>query len=287
MQATKQYILERLKLLYPLSELNCMITLIISHICKMSLNSQILDKDKVLSENEKNLIKSITKRLAAMEPLQYILGETEFCSLTFHVTPDVLIPRPETEELVDIIIHFILSQHSENKNLIKILDLCTGSGCIAITLAKHFPEAEITATDVSEAALNIAILNAELNNVNIKFIQDDILYPSKHYSNYYDIIVSNPPYITDIEKKLMSPNVLNYEPHIALFVPDNNPLKFYDSIADFSSLHLKPKGVLFMEINPLYSKQLTNMLNSKGFANSVLICDLSNKIRFIQTKKSN
>lgn len=240
------------------------------------------------------MVRIITDRLASMEPIQYIFGETEFCSLPFRVTPAVLIPRPETEELVDLIRHCtspprhcdLPSHHCEERsNPPRILDICTGSGCIAIALAKHFTQAEVTATDISTTALEIAKQNATLNNVKINFLQDDILSPTAQYAEYYDIIVSNPPYIAEKEKHTMSINVIDYEPHEALFVPDKDPLKFYRAIAGFASRKLESDGSLFLEINPLYSGELIELLYNKGFKETEIIRDLSGKNRFIKAKK--
>ena len=308
MKDITKHIQKTLYNLYPPEEINCFVRLILSHVCGLSYNQQILCKDNQICENEKDEIFSIVNRLKKMEPLQYILGETEFYSLPMKVNPDVLIPRPETEELVDIIIkkvlqknslsqihdseNFILQKdtsphHITNRPTLRILDIGTGSGCIAIALAKHIPNAVVTAIDISETALQTAKDNALLNNVNIRFIRADILNLSKTaepITGDFDIIASNPPYVTIKEKDLMSENVLNYEPHSALFVPDDNPLLFYDAIANFALRKLTSGGMIHLEINPEYDTDTNEMLHNKGFTNTEVIRDLSGKNRFISVK---
>ena len=236
-----------------------------------------------------------------MEPLQYILGETEFYSLPIKVNPSVLIPRPETEELVELVIRTVLAisetspPHIADRPPLRILDIGTGSGCIAITLAKHIPDAKVTAIDISETALQTAKENARLNNVNIRFIHADILNtPITGFNTPtaaelidvdFDIIVSNPPYVTSEEKVLMNENVLNYEPHGALFVPNDEPLIFYKAITGFALQKLSPEGFLFFEINAKYDIETSEMLHKKGFVQIEIIRDLSGKNRFISAKK--
>ena len=294
------HIQKTLNTLYPPEEINCFSRLIFSHVCGLSYNQQILCKDKQICEKEKEEIFAIVKRLKEMEPLQYILGETEFYSLPIKVNPSVLIPRPETEELVDIIIketlHTPTAINTVSPELLsdnmpqtshphyRILDIGTGSGCIAIALAKHIPGAKVTAIDISDEALKTAKENAKLNNTNIRFIKADILnYPAamELITDNFNIIVSNPPYITNKEKNFMNENVLNYEPHSALFVPDGNPLLFYNAIADYASKKLLPDGMLYFEINANYYKETNEMLRKKGFDETKIFRDLSGKNRFI------
>ena len=273
------HIQETLSTLYPPEEIRYIVRLIFSHVCGLSYNQQILCKDKQISEKEKGEILAIVNRLKNMEPLQYILGETEFYSLTLKVNPSVLIPRPETEELVDMII-----KHSKPFRKLKILDIGTGSGCIPIAIAKHIPDTSVTAIDISDSALQTAKENASLNNVEIRFIQADILNISKASEiipGNFDIIVSNPPYVTEKEKGAMCENVMAYEPHCALFVPNEDPIMFYKAIADFSLLKLATGGTIYFEINANYSIAVSEMLRKKGFANIKIISDLSGKNRFI------
>ena len=294
------HIQETLNTLYPPEEIRYIVRLILSRVCGLSYNQQILCKDKQISEKEKVEILTIVNRLKKMEPLQYILGETEFYSLPMKVNPSVLIPRPETEELVDIIIKSTntvigvseaTNQTHSNKTLfsssckpLKILDIGTGSGCIPIALAKHIPDATVVAIDISDAALQTAKENATLNNVNVRFIEADILNiseSSKIITGNFDIIVSNPPYVTEKEKDAMCENVIAYEPHRALFVPDEDPILFYKAIADFAKLKLAPEGKLFIEINANYGTEICKALQEKGFTRTEMIRDLSGKNRFI------
>ena len=295
MQQTTSYIQKTLEALYSTEEIRCFIRLILSHVCGLSHNQQILCKDKQIPENEKEQIYIIVNRLEKMEPLQYIIGETEFYSMVLNVNPSVLIPRPETEELTYMIIKAYTDnkdrqgEFSEKKTLnaessIEILDIGTGSGCIAITLARNIPGSKVTAVDVSDSALQTAKQNAFLNNVIIRFIKADILNTEESVgliSGEYDIIVSNPPYIRESEKESMEANVLNYEPHTALFVPDNDPLRFYRAIADFAKEKLVAGGKIYFEINAGCDIITNEMLHEKGFIHTEIHCDLSGKNRFI------
>jgi len=218
--------------------------------------------------------KNALERLKRIEPIQYIIGSTEFYGLPFVVNQDTLIPRPETEELVEWIL--------ENKRKkVKILDIGTGSGCIAIALAMMNPEAEVTALDISEKALDIARKNADLNEVEVGFLQTDILTVTT-LPDHYDIIVSNPPYVREQEKKLMHDNVLLYEPDSALYVSEADPLKFYRAICRLALHHLKPDGVLFFEINEYLGKEMESLLKEEGFQNIEVHRDFRDKDRFIR-----
>ncbi|MDR2681375.1 MAG: peptide chain release factor N(5)-glutamine methyltransferase [Tannerella sp.] len=264
------------------------IRLIFSYVCRLSYSRQILCKDEQIPENEKERIYAVTERLKKQEPVQYILGETEFYSLPMKVNPSVLIPRPETEELVDLIIKSTSAKRVSNDSRTKILDIGAGSGCIAIALAKHIPHAEVTATDISEPALQTARTNALLNKTVIRFLQSDILDTASAGSiitGDFDIIVSNPPYVKNSERQAMHPNVLDYEPHNALFVPDEAPLLFYKAIAGFAREKLSSCGVIYFEINPACDTLIIEMLHDKGFAGTEIIRDLSGKNRFVTAKK--
>lgn len=218
------------------------------------------------------------ERLVQHEPLQYILGVTEFMGCPIEVAPEVLIPRPETEELVGWMLEDI-KQRAAPK--IQILDIGTGSGCIAIALAKHVPQAEVFAVDISTKALEIAQKNAQLNGVKIHFIEGNILDVIT-LNKTFDIIVSNPPYITPAEKSLMKANVLDYEPHGALFVPENQPLLFYEAICRLATAHLSPAGQLYLEINEAYGRQIIDLLTSYGYLHYTLKKDLYGKDRMVK-----
>jgi release factor glutamine methyltransferase len=220
---------------------------------------------------------SVVSELKKQKPIQYILGETEFYGLPFLVNENTLIPRPETEELVDL----ILSESRKSKvESVKILDIGTGSGCIAISLAKNLPNAEISAIDISEKALVTAEKNAEINQVNVNFILKNIL-ETDDLGEKFDVIVSNPPYVRLLEKAEIKPNVLEYEPHLALFVDDNDALLFYRKIAQLAQNNLKPNGKLYFEINQYLGKETVELLEQLGFNDVRLIKDIYGNDRMI------
>lgn len=280
MTETLHYITQELKGIFPENEIRSLTHIIIEHVCSISYHHFLLDKDKKLSAKQKQDFYLIVERLKQSEPIQYILGKAYFYDLTFKVNPTVLIPRPETEELVDLIIKL----HKGRK--IKILDIGTGSGCIAITLAKHLPEAEVWAIDISEEALKTAEENTVINKVNVKFIQADIFAPSIYevIPDTYHIIVSNPPYVWESEKNAMDKNVLDYEPPLALFVPDNNPLCFYRTIAQFGKQKLRENGFLYFEINARSGIEMTNMLKEENYHHIRLIKDIYGKDRITEAQ---
>lgn len=273
-----EYIHNELSGFYPPDEVKYFTRLILQDVCGWSVTDIAACKFNDLSNAEARKIEEITSRLKIYEPYQYILEKTEFYGMPFFVTPDVLIPRPETEELVE----WILSEISIPKP--KILDIGTGSGIIAIALAKNLPDAEVHAWDVSENALSVARKNAELNAVGVQFSLKDVLQPIK-IDTIFDVIVSNPPYVLESEKATMEQNVLDFEPHLALFVPDENPLLFYDKIADFALNNLKKNGKLFFEINRAKGKDICKMLSEKRFANVELRKDISENARMIRAEK--
>lgn len=229
-----------------------------------------------VSDFVKQKVADTTARLLTHEPIQYICGMTEFYGLQLHVSPDVLIPRPETAELVDIIV-----RQANNQPDLRVLDLCTGSGCIAVALARNLLFPHIDAVDLSAKALEIAEANARELRVKINFSRRDALHLPPAPSPCYDIIVSNPPYITEHEKSSMDPNVLDYEPHMALFVPDNNPLLFYRAIASYALSALVPSGRLYFEINPDYASQISDELKQQGWEDINVIPDMQRLNRFI------
>ena len=232
-------------------------------------------------------IQGILDELKTGRPVQYILGYTEFYGLKFLVNSAVLIPRPETEELVEWVL-LSEKQKAESLQPLSILDIGTGSGCIAISLKKNLPGAQVTAIDISPAALHTAKQNAVINDVTVDFIKADILNPKSEVRDQkFDIIVSNPPYVTLEDKTLMHQNVTGFEPHIALFVPEHNPLIFYKAIADFAAEYLTKNGLLFFEINESYGKETVKLLNNKFFINIELRKDMSGRDRMIQAQLSN
>lgn len=235
--------------------------------------------------NEITISKQFHEAINALKeqiPIQYIIGKTVFYDLEFKVSKDVLIPRPETEELVDWIIK---SMAKKKQSKPKIIDMGTGSGCIAISLAKNIEFANITALDVSNNALLIAKENAINNNVDIHFIKADILNLKITDNPLFDIIVSNPPYVRNKEKNKMKDNVLKNEPHLALFVSDENPLLFYNAIADFAILNLVKDGLLFFEINQYLAKETKSLLLKKGFSEIELKKDIYGNYRMIKAKR--
>lgn len=226
-------------------------------------------------------MQALQQRLLTGEPVQYILGEAEFGGRTFHVEPGVLIPRPETYELCQWIMEERRGKKEEGRNT-SILDIGTGSGCIACTLAAELADAEVTAWDISDIALRIAAENAKRTNAHVSFEKVDVLNLSPLTSRF-DIIVSNPPYICKKERATMERNVLEHEPELALFVPDDDPLLFYRAIAHYAAKALKPDGALYFEINPLYVNEMQQMLGEKGFSHTEIRNDQFGKQRFTKS----
>lgn len=228
-------------------------------------------------------MQALQQRLLTGEPVQYILGEAEFGGRTFHVEPGVLIPRPETYELCQWIMEEGRGVKEEERKT-SILDIGTGSGCIACTLAAELPSTQITAWDISDVALRIAAENAKRTNAHISFKKVDILnpqFPILH--SQFDIVVSNPPYICNKERATMERNVLEHEPALALFVPDNDPLLFYRAIARYAAKALRPGGTLYFEINPLYVNEMKQMLSEEGFSHTEIRNDQFGKQRFTKS----
>jgi release factor glutamine methyltransferase len=237
-----------------------------------------LHPDLAFSEEEIVVWNSILEQLQQEIPIQYLLGKTSFYGLEFEVNENVLIPRPETEELVDWILE---SQKSKVKSQnVKILDIGTGSGCIAISLAKNIPNSQVFAVDISEKALATAQKNAQINNVNIAFINQNIL-KTEDLQQQFDIIVSNPPYVRNQEKEEIKKNVLNNEPHLALFVEDNDALIFYKKIAELAQKNLVPNGKLYFEINQYLGKEMIDLLEKMNFKNIELRKDIYGNDRMI------
>lgn len=245
-----------------------------------------IGKDTQLSTDDQKLLAEITQRLLTGEPVQYVLGEAEFGGRTFHVEPGVLIPRPETYELCQWIMEEGRGKKEEGRNT-SILDIGTGSGCIACTLAAELADAEVTAWDISDDALRIATENAKRTNVHVSFEKVDVLNTSllnrERPAMGLDIIVSNPPYICNKERATMERNVLEHEPELALFVPDDVPLLFYRTIARFAAKALNPGGALYFEISPLYVSEMQQMLSEEGFSHTEIRNDQFGKQRFTKS----
>lgn len=235
----------------------------------------LLNQNQEIKSDKKDKILLCLNQLTQNFPIQYIIGETSFFGLSFFVTPDVLIPRQETEELVDLII-----QSVDKTKKISILDIGTGSGCIAISLAKSLPNAKIFALDISEKALNIAKKNAEKNQVSISFIRDNILEINDLHQKF-DCIVSNPPYVRELEKTKIRANVLLHEPHLALFVPNENPLIFYEKIASIGKKNLHKNGKIFFEINQYLGKEMEFLMKKEKYNKISLKKDLSGNYRIL------
>ncbi len=281
-----------LKKYYDINEINSFVNIIFDKLLSLS-KIEIHSNKNIIIENElEEKINMIIKDLKKERPIQYILGETEFFDLNLKLDKNVLIPRPETEELVDWIISDThpLTQN-ERVNCINILDIGTGSGCIAISLAKNLPNANVYAIDISENALEIAKKNALKNKVKIIFAKYDILSDVNLFSLnktitekqiFFDIIVSNPPYVRELDKEQMSKNVLDYEPETALFVKNNEPLIFYDKICSFAHKYLKPNGKIYFEINEYLSKEMIELIKNQNFTNIELKKDINNKDRMIK-----
>ena len=302
---TYQQLWQSLTPLYDAGEAQAIVRTVLDVKYGMTLTDIICGKVNELSADEERKLEEIIIRLQKGEPVQYVLGEADFAGRTFHVEPGVLIPRPETAELCQWIEEDFAGKSTVSPkdspedsskdspevspqatdNAKQILDICTGSGCIAITLGLNIPNSEVTGWDISEDALRIAQGNVEMlkaRNVRIEY-QDALALPKA--AEAADLIVSNPPYICEKEKADMEKNVLEHEPSIALFVPDEDPLKFYRAIAEYASSALKPEGALYFEINPIYEKETREMLQSLGFKDIETKEDAFGKKRMMKAKK--
>lgn len=267
------YIRQQLCSVYPDSELRSLTQILIEEVTGMKVHLFVGDKSNHLTQNQKKWLNEILERLRRCEPFQYIVGKSEFCGMSFQVNRDVLIPRPETEELVEWIVREYQSQK------VSILDIGTGSGCIAVSLAKFLPQATVEAWDVSLGALAVAKKNAQMNGVTVNFRQMDVLCAKPETGNRFDVIVSNPPYVMESEKLQMEKNVLDYEPSLALFVGDEDPLLFYRKIAELGKSILKPAGNLFFEINAQKGNEIVELLADFGYKNVELKRDISSNNR--------
>ena len=282
----RKYYASELETIYGSDEANALIMILLEHYFSLDRVKIAMNPELRLSESELLTLHFAVKELLTNKPVQYIIGETEFCGMRFFVDENVLIPRPETEEMVKKI-----ASCRDKACLVPtgcdILDIGTGSGCIAISLAKLLTDSKVTAVDVSEKALNVARKNAKANEVNVRFILDDILNPQNPelIDNQYDIIVSNPPYVCKSEKSEMRANVLDYEPSSALFVSDNDPLIFYRRILEFAQKALKPGGEVWFEINEKFGEEMKNLCLEKGFKNVEIIKDFRERDRILKGSK--
>ncbi|SEB43593.1 release factor glutamine methyltransferase [Tenacibaculum sp. MAR_2009_124] len=265
---------EELSSIYPKTEIDTFFYITVEEYLNFKRIDTVLQPHYAFEKDIEKDIIQVLHRLKREEPIQYIIGKTEFYGLTFNVNNNTLIPRPETEELVQWIIE---EAHNFDKE-IKILDIGTGSGCIPISLKVHLPNAKVSTIDVSPNAIDVAKQNAFINEVKVDFMNMDIL-ESKGLPDTYDIIVSNPPYVRELEKEEIKNNVLLNEPHLALFVENDAPLIFYDKISKLASKHLNKEGILFFEINQYLGKETSQLIKNNGFESVELRKDLFGNYR--------
>ncbi len=280
----KATFLQELSSLYDAKEIESFFFIVLEHYHQMKRIDLALNPDVAIDAEQLAYWNTILAELKKQKPIQYIIGATEFFGLPFLVDENTLIPRPETEELVEWIIQSTKSEVQNTK--LKIVDIGTGSGCIAISLAKNLPNAQVAAIDVSEKALAIAKKNAEINKVTIDFICENVLQLSTFNFRFstFDIIVSNPPYVRNLEKVEIKSNVLDYEPHLALFVDDDDPLLFYRKIAELAQKNLSENGKLYFEINQYLGNETVDLLQKMGFKEIVLKQDVYGNDRMISCK---
>jgi release factor glutamine methyltransferase len=277
----RNYYSRELTGIYTKEETAVISKIIISKIFRLNNISFLIRENEIIPDRKKSE-KAVyyCSRLKKGEPVQYVTGETKFYDCNLKVNPGVLIPRPETEELVDL----ILKENEGFKG--RIIDIGTGSGCIAVALAVKLPFALVTGVDKSRRAVKTAVINAELNNANVTFFQADLFKLDPSGIQKADIIVSNPPYVRNSERQHMNHNVLGFEPPGALFVPDNNPLKFYSAILDLAENILNPGGIVYFEINEAMGKALKDLLESYEYRATKIIKDINGKDRFAKGKKN-
>ena len=276
----RDHFYQQLTPLYPIEELRSFFYLLSEEYLNLQPAEITLQLDTEVTTTQHALFDEALDRLLQEEPIQYVVGKTEFFGLPFKVTPAVLIPRPETEELVEWVIDEFRIQDSG----FSILDIGTGSGCIAVSLAKHLPKATVCALDISKEALHVAEQNAKHNGVDVGFLERDIL-KTESLLQSFDIIVSNPPYVKENEQQNMQNNVLQHEPAKALFVPDADPLMFYKKIAQLAQKHLNKSGKLFFEINEAHGQETVVLLEALGYTNVVLKQDVFGKDRMVYGEK--
>lgn len=278
MNALDRHIRGVLQACYPVREAANLSRILCCEVLGQSRVDYYLGKDITLSPNGAKELDTILARLCKYEPIQYVQGTARFLGRDFRVAPGVLIPRPETEELVEAMLEEIPAD-------CRLLDVGTGSGCIAVTLSKELPQAQVTAWDVSADALALAELNNRLLQASVRFEQRDVLTCLPRTEECYDIIVSNPPYVTEVERKEMEPNVLDWEPSLALFVPDSDPLRFYRRIGELGRDLLAEGGRLYFEINRAFGDATAELLRSQGYANACIRKDIAGNDRFVIAEK--
>ena len=315
MQKAKRHFTEVLAETFPQREAEQLMRILLEDLFGIDLKRQLLEPNLRIDEIQHYRLDEAVKRLQSGEPVQYVTGIARFCDLLIKVSPSVLIPRPETEELVQKIstsilpcqcpaAHVIPAEESAGAgNLwaagrkeesmggdpkkLRIWDIGTGTGCIAIALAKHFVNAEVIAFDISEEALQIAKENAENNGVKVTFVQDDVLNPtSEFFTHPVDLVVSNPPYVCVSERAAMESNVLDWEPENALFVPDDDPLRFYRKILELAKAQLTPDGQVWFEINERMGEDMVSLCREKGFAEAQILEDYAGKPRFCRVRQA-
>ena len=282
LQKTKRHFIESLAEKFPQREAEQLMRILLEDLFEIDWNQQLMNPDLGIDEIQHYQLKQAVERLLSGEPVQYVTGMARFDDLLIKVSPAVLIPRPETEEMVQKICASLPKEKS-----LRIWDIGTGSGCIAIALAKHFNNAEVIGFDVSEAALQIAKENAENNGVKVTFVQDDVLHPkSDYFSQPVDLVVSNPPYVCDSERSAMEKNVLDWEPENALFVPDADPLLFYRQILKLSKDQLNPDGQVWFEINERMGEDMVRVCREMGFSEAEIMLDFADKPRFCMARQA-
>ena len=309
LQKTKRHFTEILAEQFPQREAEQLMRILLEDLFGIDWNRQLMNPDLRIDEHQHYQLSEAVKRLLSGEPVQYVTGMARFNDLLLKVSPAVLIPRPETEELVQKICTVSLpcpssvdpaamsfrhghvgkresmaAVYKGDNPPLRVWDIGTGSGCIAIALAKHFVNAEVIAFDVSEEALQIAKENAESNGAKVTFVQDDVLNPTSDYFNQpVDLVVSNPPYVCDSERVAMEANVLDWEPENALFVPDDDPLRFYRQILALAKKQLNPGGQVWFEINERMGEEMLALCREMEFSNAEVLVDFVGKPRFVKT----
>lgn len=307
LQKTKRHFTESLAEKFPQREAEQLMRILLEDLFGIDWNQQLMNPDLRIDEHQHHQLSEAVKRLLSGEPVQYVTGMARFDDLLIKVSPSVLIPRPETEELVQKIFTVSLQcpssvdpaamsfQHGhvgKRESMaafykvgahkpFRIWDIGTGSGCIAIALVKYFVNAEVIAFDVSEEALQIAKENAESNDAKVTFVQNDVMNPTSEYFNQpVDLVVSNPPYVCDSERITMETNVLDWEPEKALFVPDDDPLRFYRQILTLAKKRLNPDGQVWFEINERMGEEMVELCHEMGFSKAEVLEDFAGKLRF-------
>jgi release factor glutamine methyltransferase len=282
-QLAYKQLLAQLYEVYDTREAANIADMVIEHVTGQRKIERILYKDLPVTEEQQQTLEALSQQLLQHKPVQYILGEAWFAGMKLYVNEHVLIPRPETEELVELIVEEVGSGKSKEENDLTIIDIGTGSGCIPIGLKKRLSNAAVYAVDISEKALEVAKKNAEEQQTDIRLLQLDFLDKGNWKQlPLFNIIVSNPPYVKKSEEQTMAKNVLEYEPHVALFVPDEDALKFYKAIAEFAKTHLKTDGKVFVEINEALGQHVVELFEQSGFKDVTLKKDMQGKDRMIK-----